>query len=115
MKIETKEEVFRYRFNTLRKMRLEIFNEKKLSSSARLVWFVFWSSARANGRVRLSYDRIAAESGLSRRTCIKLVKELKDKGVLRLVKRGGFPNRVNLYAIRIFPPKRKGKPKKTPR
>ena len=100
----TKNEAIRCRFNTINTVCLSIFNDKHIRPTARLVWLILWRNARPDGKVRLSYNRIAEETGLSRRHCVTLVDKLIEQGLLKLLKKGRMPDRANLYAIKIYPP-----------
>lgn len=100
----SRQDVMRWRFNTINKMSLVGFDRANISPSARHVWLVLWRSARHDGRVKISYGRIAEETGRSRRHCIRSVNELIDKNAVRILKKGGKPDRPNLFKIRIYPP-----------
>ena len=90
------------RFSTINKVCLSIFNEKCTKPSARLVWLILWRNAMPNGKVNISYNRIADETGLSRRICMTLVGELIKQGLVKLLIRGGMPDRVNQYKIKTY-------------
>ncbi len=102
MKKFSRKDAIRCRFNTINTVCLAVFNDMGITPSSRLVWLILWRNARPNGKVRISYNRIADESGLSRRRCITLVKELIDRELVKLLQKGRVPDRTNQYVIKTY-------------
>ena len=59
-----------------------LFLDNKISRSAVIVYGVLQSHAGVNGKIYPSYETIAREGGISRRTAIYAVKELEQSGYL---------------------------------
>lgn len=88
------------RFETLNYWR-ERLGDLEVPSSARFVWYVLWSHADRGGICSLSFRRIAADTGLSLRTCKYAVNKLVDKSIIKIVKSGNFQGEVNTYALKV--------------
>ena len=89
------------RFETLNRWQRKGLAEFDVSPSARHVWHVLWGRANKLGVVRMSYKQIAAETGLSKRSCMRCVKELIGKEIIKIHRRGDSNNMANLYAIQV--------------
>ena len=100
------------RFETLNNVIRYDFLRLKVSPSARLIWLILWRHATVNGVVAITYDRLAADTGLARSSCIRLCKELREKQLLRVTHKGRRKGDPSRYLIRVYPKKyrsRKGK------
>ncbi|MCL0049667.1 helix-turn-helix domain-containing protein, partial [Peptococcaceae bacterium] len=60
-----------------------IFDRKDLSANEKLVYLYFCRRANSENKAWPSYQRIADDSGLSRRTVIEVIKGLIDKNLLK--------------------------------
>ena len=75
-------------------------HDERLSSTQRLVLFVFRTFCDARGAAYPSYVGIAEACALARRTVIRAIKDVEDAGWLRRVK---TPGRGNLCWVATYP------------
>jgi len=81
-----------------------VFERKDVPAYGKLVYLYLCRRANADGKSIPSYQTIADDCGLSRRTAIRAIKELETIGLLVITKRKreNNSNTSNLYLI--FPP-----------
>lgn len=72
---------------------------RDLTPSERLVWFVLFRDVR-DGVARASQADIATRSGLTQPTVSLAIKRLAKRGLLRVVRQGGFRQGLSTYRIR---------------
>ena len=96
------------RFATINYWMMHGFQEYGLEPKERLVWLVLWRSATPNGDVKkVSFRRMAHETGLAERTCKRAMKSLLNQGVVKLVHRGNQHGYTNVYQIQVMEKQRK--------
>jgi hypothetical protein len=76
----------------------------KLTPAGALVWIVLYRFANPDGTVTVSADRIQACTGLSMKTVFRALKDLKAKGLVKVIARGGINRGASKYRIRPYSP-----------
>jgi DNA-binding transcriptional ArsR family regulator len=66
------------------------------------VWLVLYRDTR-DGTARTSYDDLARRTGLNRRNVGRAVRQLQNRGLVRLVRRGGLRRGASSYRVRGLP------------
>ncbi len=66
------------------------------------VWFVLFRDTR-DGTARTSYDDIAGRAGLNRRNVGRALRRLEQRGLVKIVHRGGLRRGVSRYRVRGLP------------
>lgn len=77
-------------------------HEPRLSPLAVAVWFWLWRCER-KGLSRCSVVKLANRFGVSRRTVQRALCELRERGFIRLVRRGRPPRTPSVYRLRSIP------------
>lgn len=72
-----------------------------MSPSAAWVWFIIYRWAQPDGKASVTCAQIEDSTGMCSRTISRAVKELKERKLLKVLKRGGVKQGATLY--RIFP------------
>ena len=88
------------RFNTLRFL-VRYSQEMKISPSGRHLLRVLWEHSDEDGRCFVSFGRMAEETGMSVRTCQRIIIELVEKCVVRKRESGNRHGKANKYSIRV--------------
>jgi len=74
----------------------------EISATEALVWIVLWRDSKA-GRARSSHGYIAARVGVCRKTVGRALRRLTQKGLVAVVRRGGFRRGPSIYRVRALP------------
>jgi DNA-binding transcriptional ArsR family regulator len=74
------------------------FSLAGLSRGEIAVWLVLYRDTR-DGTARTAYDDIARRAGLSRRTVGRAIRKLDERGLLKVVHRGGLRRGVSRYRV----------------
>lgn len=85
------------RFGTLN--RFVDITMRDLTPSERLVWIVLFRDVR-DGNVKVAQADVATRSGLTRSTVSLAIKRLIERGLVRVVRQGGFRKGMSSYQIR---------------
>ena len=72
---------------------------RDLTPSEKLVWFVLFRDVR-DGVAKAAQSDIATRSGLTQSTVSLAIKQLANRGLLRIVHQGGFRKGLSTYRIR---------------
>jgi hypothetical protein len=72
---------------------------RELTPSEKIVWFVLFREVR-NGVANVAQDDIAARSGLTQPTVSLAIQRLVGRGLVRVVRQGGFRSGQSTYVIR---------------
>jgi DNA-binding MarR family transcriptional regulator len=76
--------------------------EPRLSPLAVAVWFWLWRCER-KGLARCSVNRLAERFGVGRSTIQRRLNELRERGFIRLVRRGKSKRSASVYRVRSTP------------
>src|SRR5262245_4321423 len=74
----------------------------ELSRAEIAVWLVLYRDTR-DGTARTSYDDLARRAGLNRRTVGRAIRKLEQRGLVKIVHRGGLGRGVSRYHVRGQP------------
>ena len=72
---------------------------RELTPSEKIVWFVLFREVR-NGVANVAQGDIATRSGLTQSTVSQAIQRLKGRGLVRVVRQGGFRSGQSTYVIR---------------
>jgi hypothetical protein len=72
---------------------------RQLSRSEIVAYLILLRDTKPDGRARTSYSDIAARGGISRRSAISAVQSLVDRGVVEVLRRGGFNVGPSSYCV----------------
>ena len=72
---------------------------RSLTGAEVKVWFVLFRDTKATGTARTGQGDIARRAGLSVRAVKLAVKSLADKGLIRVVRRGGMRSGPSVYMV----------------
>jgi DNA-binding transcriptional ArsR family regulator len=72
-----------------------------LPRGAALVWVCLWRDTRADGLARTAVTDLARRVGGDRRTVLRALRLLADRGLLDVVRRGGFGRGVSVYRVKV--------------
>jgi DNA-binding transcriptional ArsR family regulator len=72
---------------------------RELTPSEKIVWFVLFREVR-NGVANVAQDDIAARSGLTQPTVSLAIQRLVGRGLVRVVRQGGFRSGPSTYVVR---------------
>lgn len=75
------------------------FTLADLSRAEIVVWLVLYRDTR-DGTARTSYDDLARRAGCNRRNVGREVRRLEQRGLLKVVHRGGLGRGVSRYRVR---------------
>jgi DNA-binding transcriptional ArsR family regulator len=78
------------------------FALSELSRAEIAVWLVLYRDTR-EGTARTSYDDLARRTGLNRRNVGRAVRRLEDRGLVKVIHRGGLRKGVSRYRVRGLP------------
>lgn len=78
-----------------------IMKSKDISPTAKLVYGKMCKTAKENGECLLSQESIASDMGMSIRNIVKIIKELKNKNLIGVIRRG--PKDTNMYVFYDHP------------
>ncbi len=98
------------RFKTINVFYDQGVAEAKLSLIAVAVFPAMWRHASPDGRVSVSGARLAAATGLSEISVKRAIAELREKRMLKLVKRGGIGRGASVHLMSPLPVSIKSKP-----
>ena len=76
------------------------FSIADLSRAEIAVWILLWRDTKSNGVARTSQADLARRAGVNVRTVGRAVKNLCQKGHLKIVHRGGFGRGTSAYRVR---------------
>lgn len=62
------------------------------------VWLVLYRDTK-DGTARTSQSDIATRAGIARRTVVRSIKRLEERGLLRIVHRGGLSRGPSVYRV----------------
>lgn len=71
---------------------------RTLPRAAVLCWLVLWRDSR-NGVARTAITDIARRSGCDRRTALRSIKALVNRGLVRVIRRGGLRVGLSIYKV----------------
>jgi hypothetical protein len=75
-------------------------SQQSVSPMARSVWLTLWRETKSNGLVQISHGQIAAKVGISRRSSIRLVNDLVEAGLCKVVSKGNsFEKKQKTYQV----------------
>jgi DNA-binding transcriptional ArsR family regulator len=72
---------------------------RELTPSEKIVWFVLFREVR-NGVASVAQDDIATRSGLTQPTVSLAIQRLIGRGLVRVVRQGGFRRGQSTYVVR---------------
>jgi hypothetical protein len=72
---------------------------RELTPSEKIVWFVLFREVR-NGVASVAQDDIATRSGLTQPTVSLAIQRLIGRGLVRVVRQGGFRRGQSAYVVR---------------
>ncbi len=67
-------------------------------------WLVLWRDTKPDGTARTSQVDLARRVGVTDRTVRNVLGQLAEKGLLRVVYRGGIGRGASRYRVRPVPP-----------
>jgi DNA-binding transcriptional ArsR family regulator len=73
-----------------------------LSRAEIAVWLVLYRDTK-EGTAKSAYDDLARRTGLNRRNVGRAVRRLEDRGLVKVVHRGGLRKGVSRYRVRGLP------------
>ena len=69
-----------------------------LTRNEAAVWLVLWRDTK-DGTARTAQSDIARRAGIGRRTVVRMIDSLTEKGLLRTIHRGGLNRGMNVYRV----------------
>ncbi|HVA50206.1 MAG TPA: helix-turn-helix domain-containing protein [Pirellulales bacterium] len=76
------------------------FTAVSLPRAELLVWFTLFRDTKPDGLARTSQADLARRAGVNLRTVKRAVASLEDRGLLKIVRRGGLRRGVSSYRVR---------------
>jgi len=83
---------------------------KALPRTDALVWLALYRHARPDRTACVSFGRLAEMVGVSRRTVMRSIRRLRDRRLLKRVRRGGPDRGSNAYKLLPYDPTQGGEP-----
>lgn len=68
------------------------------------VWLLLWRDTKSNGLAKTSQVDLARRAGVSTKSIERAVRRLTDRGLLRLIRRGGVGHGPSTYRVLGIPP-----------
>jgi DNA-binding transcriptional ArsR family regulator len=72
-----------------------------LPRAAALVWVCLWRDTKPDGLARTAVTDLARRVGGDRRTVLRALRLLTDRGLLEVVRRGGLGRGVSAYRVKV--------------
>lgn len=72
-----------------------------LPRAAALVWVCLWRDTKPDGLARTAVTDLARRVGGDRRTVLRALRLLTDRGLLDTVRRGGLGRGVSAYRVKV--------------
>jgi DNA-binding transcriptional ArsR family regulator len=72
-----------------------------LPRAAALVWVCLWRDTKPDGLARTAVTDLARRVGGDRRTVLRALRLLTDRGLLDVVRRGGLRRGVSVYRVKV--------------
>lgn len=72
-----------------------------LPRAAALVWVCLWRDTKPDGLARTAVADLARRVGGDRRTVLRALRLLDDRGLLEVVRRGGLGRGVSVYRVKV--------------
>jgi DNA-binding transcriptional ArsR family regulator len=72
-----------------------------LPRAAALVWVCLWRDTKPDGLARTAVTDLARRVGGDRRTVLRALRLLADRGLLEVVRRGGLGRGVSTYRVKV--------------
>jgi len=72
-----------------------------LPRAAALVWVCLWRDTKPDGLARTAVTDLAHRVGGDRRTVLRALRLLADRGLLDVVRRGGLGRGVSAYRAKV--------------
>jgi len=74
-----------------------------LPRAAALVWVCLWRDTKPDGLARTAVTDLARRIGSDRRSVLRALRLLDDRGLLEVVRRGGLGRGVSTYRVTVSP------------
>jgi DNA-binding MarR family transcriptional regulator len=90
-------------------LRFEILNAfvdsgmANLSRAELAVWLILYRDSKRDGIARSAVGDLARRAGIDRRSVLRALKRLRDRRMLRLLRRGGLNRGPSSYRVFPFP------------
>lgn len=91
------------------RLRFEVLNAFVDTSMANLsraelaVWLILYRDTRPDGAASTAVGDLARRAGIDRRTALRALKRLRDRRMLRVLRRGGLNRGPSSYLVFPFP------------
>jgi hypothetical protein len=72
-----------------------------LPRAAALVWVCLWRDTKPDGLARTAVTDLAGRIGSDRRSVLRALRLLGDRGLLEVVRRGGLGRGVSAYRVKV--------------
>jgi len=72
-----------------------------LPRAAALVWVCLWRDTKPDGLARTAVTDLARRIGGDRRTVLRALRLLVDRGLLEVVRRGGLGRGLSTYRVKV--------------
>jgi DNA-binding transcriptional ArsR family regulator len=72
-----------------------------LPRAAALVWVCLWRDTKPDGLARTAVTDLARRIGSDRRSVLRALRLLDDRGLLEVVRRGGLGRGVSAYRVKV--------------
>jgi DNA-binding transcriptional ArsR family regulator len=72
-----------------------------LPRAAALVWVCLWRDTKPDGLARTAVTDLARRVGGDRRTVLRALRLLTDRGLLEVVRRGGLGRGLSTYRVKV--------------
>ena len=72
-----------------------------LPRAAALVWVCLWRDTKPDGLARTAVTDLARRVGSDRRSVLRALRLLDDRGLLEVVRRGGLGRGVSAYRVKV--------------
>jgi hypothetical protein len=72
-----------------------------LPRAAALTWVCLWRDTKPDGLARAAVTDLARRIGSDRRTVLRALRLLADRGLLDVVRRGGLGRGVSAYRVKV--------------
>ena len=72
-----------------------------LPRAAALVWVCLWRDTKPDGLARTAVTDLARRVGGDKRTVLRALRLLTDRGLLKVVRRGGLGRGVSAYRVNV--------------
>jgi predicted transcriptional regulator len=75
----------------------------ELSGAEIAVWLILFRDTKPTGTARTSQTDLARRAGVSTRTVERTIARLSERGLLKIVRRGGLRAGASVYRVRALP------------